>query len=214
MANEKIYEIQLSSEEESYDTYDIYGKGLIYNEGETISFKYSDGGLNGWVSELSPIYVTSPAGRLTEIAPGEIIMEEASRQSVTLNSSGIIAPPGGFSLKDTVGNYQIGWESGKGFVMTNGFNDTIIHNSARDPFIIISAAETGNDFEGRIQVNNYEMRLILTDSATPLSEITLDSIEGISLRSTSSVKVNGSNVITAANFSYDTSTGTLTITTN
>lgn len=213
MANEKIYEIQLFSEEESYDTYDIYGKGLIYNEGETISFKYFDGGFNGWVSELSPIYVTTPAGRLTEMAPGEIIMKETSTQSVTLNSSGIIAPPGGFSLKDTVGNYQIGW-SGKGFVMTNDFNDTIIHNSARDSFIIISAAGTGNDSEGRIQVNEYEMRLILTNSGTPLSEITLDSTDGISLRSTSSVKVNDSNVITAANFSYDTSTGTLTITTN
>lgn len=207
MENEKIYEIQLPSA-----SYDIYGKGLIYNDSETISFKYYDG-FGGWVSELSPIYVTTPtAEQQTGIKPGEIIMQEYG-DSAILKPSSITVDADSFMLTNKNDSYRIGWDG----TALGMFTDDVYINircAIRDPLINIEAHENDSGYRGLVQIGSYDVTLGVEVNEEMESRIILSETGDISLEATSGVTVNGSNVITAANFSYDSSTGTLTITAN
>lgn len=205
MENEKIYEIQLPSA-----SYDIYGKGLIYNDSETISFKYYDG-FGGWVSELSPIYVTTPsAAQQTGIKPGEIIMQEFG-DSAILKPSSITVDADSFMLTDKNDSYRIGWD-GTALGMFTDDAYINIRCAFRDPLINIEAHENNSAFRGFVQIGSFDVMLGVESYGTMESRIILSETGDISLEATSGVTINNSNVITAANFSYDSSTGTLTIT--
>lgn len=205
MANEKIYEIQLPSA-----SYDIYGKGLIYNDSETISFKYDDD-FGRWVSKSSPIYVTTSAEiQRTEIKPGEIRVHQAN-DSVILEPSSITVNADSFMLTDKTDSYRIGWDG----TALGMFTDDVYINircALRDPLINIEAYENDSAYRGLVQIGSYDVTLGVEVNEEMESRIILSETGDISLEATSGVTVNGSNVITAANFSYDSSTGTLTIT--
>lgn len=207
MANEKIYEIQLPSA-----SYDIYGKGLIYNDSETISFKY-DADFGRWVSRSSPIHVTTSAEiQRTEIKPGEIRVHQVN-DSVILEPSSITVDADSFMLTDKTDSYRIGWD-GEALGM---FTDDVYINircALRDPLINIEAHENDSGYRGLVQIGSYDVTLGVEVNEEMESRIILSETGDISLKATSGVTVNGSNVITAANFSYDSSTGTLTITAN